>query len=273
MKTLALPHTPAQMAAAKDAIVNAVTEIHHQLKTIEKIGQPYKIYTALFRDRYYPDDAEKIIDQRMWNFVAESTVFGLLTHRDREQLRSELERETKPFNETAVNNLINNILDIAKYSAFTTIKKVYKDFTNTNYQSRWNQPEKRDNRQGIKQKFRIRSGGVSYDDRFGGSWSVSHRGSMLDDLYTVCKIIDGKSKHDYSDSFYSIAYDQITDKNNHKKIIETAYFDVQCFKNGNQQITFKRLDILKLLNKYGADKNELPDTMSKRYKPEHFTNA
>ncbi|MCA9397077.1 MAG: hypothetical protein KC649_07880, partial [Candidatus Omnitrophica bacterium] len=51
MKTLALPHTPAQMAAAKDEILNAVTEIHRLLKTIDKIGQPYKIYPALFRDR------------------------------------------------------------------------------------------------------------------------------------------------------------------------------------------------------------------------------
>lgn len=270
---LAPNQTPAQMAKAKQIILDAVTEIHRLLEVIDVTGKLYSIYPAQFRDYFRPKDAEESIDKSMWRFVARSTVFGLLTHRDREKLESDLERESRPFTEKAAQDLLDNILQIAQYSAFTTIKRVYKDFTDTNYQTRWNHPPKRDNRQGIKQKFRIRSGGVSYDDRFDGSWSVSHRGSMLDDLYTVCKIIDGKGKHDYNDTFYALAYDQIKSKDNPQKVIETEYFSVQCFKNGNQQITFKRLDILKLFNTYGADKNELPDTMSKRYKTEHFTTA
>jgi hypothetical protein len=52
-------------------------------------------------------------------------------------------------------------------------------------------------------------------------------------------------------------------------------YGVTAHKNRNQTVKWNKdkLDILRLLNKYGSDGTRLPDSMAKRYKPEHFEKA
>ena len=83
-------------------------------------------------------------------------------------------------------------------------------------------------------------------------------------------MLDGKSKPNYSNNMYQIAREQLKDiKKKSHPIITTPYFNVQCYQNGNTKVTFTRFDILAKLNKYGSS-GQLPDSMKKRYKSDHF---
>ena len=87
----------------------------------------------------------------------------------------------------------------------------------------------------------------------------------------VCYLLDGRGRPNYAERFSALANTAL--EHNKQNWVETDYFEVTCFKNGNQTVKWKedKLHILEDLNKYGAGlSNELPDILKKKYKKEHF---
>jgi hypothetical protein len=82
-------------------------------------------------------------------------------------------------------------------------------------------------------------------------------------------LIDGVGFADYSNDFLSL-YNAIPKG---QDWIDTGYFRVQAYLNGNTKVKWNedKLHILDKLNSIGSGRSsDLPDTMRKRYKAEHF---
>ena len=193
----------------------------------------------------------------------------LLTEGKKKELRESYCDEPPNFDAEQIAIFAHNIKNIYANSIDQTVKDVYGKLIGCDYNASDWRNRKADNLQGIKKQFRIAGGGISCD-RWGNYTyyrSEYARAFDFEDLYTVCKLLDGKSRHDYSDTFWTCIGK--TKDFRETGETETHWFKVKAFKNGNCFVTWTRLDILKEFNKIGGG-GQLPDVQSKKYKAEHW---
>jgi len=230
-----------------------------QLETeINQICDSHGLSTSadrLLNRGQYHHHSENDLDKSLWYLLANiSNLNGTMSRKARKKFDDMVEGKTPKFEREKVCEITQNIKQIYSANINQLLHEVYSSLIGCCYHgSSCN--HKRHNLTKVNQKFRI-----WYSRHF--DWAQLGD-SVFPDLYKLCKILDGKNESaNYADSPF---------KNYIKKLdpIETDYFDLKLYKNGNALVTFKRLDILQIINKYGGG-NALPDVMGKRYKQEHF---
>jgi len=266
---------------------NAILEKVKQIKQIEKeitlilnSANIQYIYanelSKSVQNNYQTDNFDysetiKLVDKCFWLTILEQLKLSTsMTENAKKQLYNKLNNNPPKFNLEEIKKIVANIKAIYGNNVMQTIKEVYNKLIGCYYKSTdWN-IKKRDNLKEVKKQFRI-SGNIYWSDygSLAGRWEMRDYTNYFnfEDFYTVCKILDGQSCSDYSNTFNVFAKEQLRDSNE----IKTKYFNVRLYKNGNQLITWTSYGekIRVLLNRYGSS-GRLPDTMGKRYKKEHF---
>lgn len=231
--------------------------------------------TQYDRDGWEEGRCDKYTRSKFWlALISETPLFSSMSEKARREFEKKIEDNPPPFTPDDISALAQNIDRLYVDNSLQVVTETYSRLIDCHYNgAHWNIRDKRDNRQGVKTTFRI-SGNLrwcSYSHKFEyrDDWYNSF---CYEDLLTCCYLIDGKSKpaHNSNLTFRSLSFAQLSRECD---TVSTPYFTVKCFINGNQLVRWQadQIHVLNKLNRHGSD-GSLPDTMSKRYKPEHFTN-
>ena len=216
---------------------------------------------------YSPKFDNKSTDEYFWKyFVRKSGLMQLMTENKKDKILDDLREHPEPFTDQYVYNMSSNLNNLYLENGSLLIEEVYQKlicchYHGTGYES------KKDNLQEVKKQFRC-YGSLTY--LYNGVLSQnSYRanGVNFEDLYRVFYLLDGKMNSKYSYNFNAIVNEQV-EENPQTNTIETEYFKIRHYLNGNNKVTIIRDDLLATLNKIGSGKTSLPDIMSKRYKKE-----
>jgi len=271
MFDIAKQNTVTEMLAARRSLLDAVRQLRELEAEIDRLGKPLGIYYYQIQRNYFREtETRQYIDRKLWETVARETLYGAMTEKAKEDFLRTLEQHPPEFTAENLEEIARSIEGIYRGNVEQTIFEVYTALIGAYYYGSHGQ-KKRDNLQEIKPQFRINEY-IRFDPDF-KKFRIGYGGKCLyEDLYTACKLLDGKSRYDYTDTFQAIAEAQLK---NGADTVATRYFSVKCYKNGNQLVTFSNDAIREQLNKIGsrAAGNALPDHMAKRYKPEHFENS
>jgi hypothetical protein len=278
MNELMKPQTVADLLRDYARLFAISDELNVLFKEIDTIQERHKIliYSRYSRSTEYykesKDTKKRMLDSAFWRaLVNMAGINEILTEGAKNNMEKEFQENPPSFTAEEIETFANNIQRIYGDSTDQTIKEVYKKLINCSYHG--SDVIKRDNLQGVAESFRISGGGIRWDGFFHRfkyeNYAYYYSTSFdFEDLYTVCKILDKKNRRDYSDKFLVLADAQL------KKgaFVDAGYFSVKPYKNGNILVTWIRKDILRLFNQIGGGQ-ALPDSMKKRYKPEHFERA
>jgi len=216
-----------------------------------------------------PESQLKRLNTSAWlSLLRVAGITELLTECKKQELRKMYCDNPPNFDAEQIGIFAQNIGNIYANSIDQTIKDVYAKLIGCHYNAASWRDKKADNLRGINQQFRISGGGISKSwGKFDYMRTSYSRTFDFEDLYTCCKLLDGKSRHDYSDTFW-VAIGKAPRFKEFGEM-ETKWFKIKAFKNGNTFVTWTRLDILKEFNKIGGG-GQLPDVQSKKYKAEHW---
>lgn len=245
------------------------TEFHmldHRKPPRDGYLEPYPNFDDIYTG--YPHDLEQQIrslDFSLWKFLLDKlSISRILTGKDKNDFYASIRNSGLKFCREEIDSLSANLNDLANRSAIKTIRSVYRQLIGTTYNGIVN--GKRDNLQKVENLFRISGTNFVYGDRY------IHSSGRFDwnDLIIACKLIEGKSI-DKTPDFWQ--YFHKRDKKNNPNQVDCFYFHLTTYKNGNVRCKWnpEKQNILDKLNLIGSgDWNNLPDSMRKRYKPEHF---
>lgn len=214
------------------------------------------------------DRCQKTIDFQFWReLLRRGMITNVMTDKTKNKYLEKIEQDTPEFTIKNVSELTQNIEHIYKNNAKQMVKEVYNYLIGCRYGD-WRH-KKKDNLNGVKKAFRC-SGNIRYDvyfERFKYE-DYDWAGLNFGDLLRVCYLLDGKNMGTYAERF-SVFADEVFNRG--EDTIETDYFSIKCYQNGNQYVKWnpKKDYIRERLNQIGGG-NGLPDSMSKRYKKEHF---
>lgn len=261
-----------------ETFVKARDRVKEKVLQIERLFKEIDLITKNLMDTSFKSDinngyqewdrCKKAIDFRFWyELLKRGMITNVMTDVSRNKYIDDLRDHTPEFSIENVSGLAQNIEHIYKDNAKQMVKEVYEKLIGCHYGS-WHQ-KKQDNLNGVKKAFRC-SGNINYDayfdrlryDEFG------KYGLNFGDLLRVCYLLDGKNMGTYAERF-SVFADEVFNRG--EDTIETDYFSIKCYHNGNQYVKWKEGKdyIRERLNQIGGG-NGLPDSMSKRYKKEHF---
>lgn len=269
--------TPAKIKSVFEMIEerNTVLMLAEQLQEYrEKIPGGW---SGALLNKYDRADFTKEVDRSFWQEVLErSSVCAGMTDREKHEFQKNIRDTPPPFDPENISAFSANAMRIFTEGVRHTLKIVFDEFTGTKYSSGHWRLDKVDNCRKIEKSFRCRAG-ISFEKRF-KQWSFySHYNTghfsgapSYNDLLAACHILDCKPAPTYANNFNFYFDSQVKKWNNPESPeIITPYFSVKAFKNGNQLVSFTRIDILELLNQSGAT-NQIPEGLKKKYKPEHF---
>lgn len=215
------------------------------------------------------------MDSAFWRAAFERIgITKVMSQKKRDEFLKGVDEKHTPFNTDNIIGLRQNADRIFRENSVGIVKEIYTTLIGCEYGD-W-KSKKKDNLQKIEKVFRTRGSDIRWL-----SWPMTPRfeyepdlrngnGLHFNDLFNACFLLEGLGVPDYHNNFYSIAQPQL--KGGTGKVV-TDYFTVQAYKNGNVKVSWNenKIDVLARLNAFGAgDENALPDTMRKRYKPEHF---
>ena len=225
----------------------------------------------LQNDRY-PEARIKKTDVAFWDHVLRT--YGLtssMTEKAKVEWMERIEREAPAFTFENCQALVQNMEEKYNRAAWETVREVYRQLIGCRYNGP-GRTSKFDNLQRVEEVFRCR-GNITWNSfwrRF--SYQTGWRsGINYDDLLTACYLLEGRGKPTYAENMYTHAHKAFEERGH---TLETEFFHLTCYKNGNQKVKWKadKLDTLARFNKYGSE-GGLPDPERKRYKPEHFRNG
>ncbi len=273
------PHAPAGIPTLSELLKrrDRIVEIIHQVEALkeEVCAEASALHRGHLFDWYNERHVENKIqftDVAYWNHVLYA--YGLtssMTEKAKAAWMERIEKEAPPFSLENCQALVQNMEEKYRRDGWETVKEVYRQLIGCRYQG----PRfmtKLDNLQRVEEVFRCR-GNISWYT-LGGRFDYKsewRNGINYDDVLTACFLLDGRGKPTYANDLYRISYETFL---NGGDTLETEYFTVRCYKNGNQKVHWKKdkLDSLARLNKVGSD-GGLPDPLKKRYKPAHFSNG
>lgn len=231
-----------------------------------------------------PDKDERIslrIDAAFWKCLTNSVLLtNAMTHKARGEFIDTLEKgENKtPFTLPEIEKAAAHYFEQYGKTVEATIREVFAQVVNCHYRGKVkgsNRHVKQDNCRRIEASFRIRSL-IAYRC-FTGKYSVDYPSKWngfrfsLDDLLTACHLAENGARPNYAKTFRAIA-EPIFETGG--DFVETEYFSVKCFKNGNQLVKWNKdkLGVLSEINRIGSGgAAEIAGPLRKRYKAEHFT--
>lgn len=215
------------------------------------------------------ETATKVTDKKFWRFIVQSSQLSrAMSEKAKADLDKKIDEEPPEFSQAEIEMYAANLDGLYASNGAQTIKEVYRALIGCKYWS--GHLTKEDNLQKVKPIFHCRWQ-IRWDAYFKTFRADSWYGQdcKYEDLLTACYLLDTGIKPDYAATFKALAGEQF----NEGPEVITPYFTVLAYKNGNQKVTWSKdkLHILDDLNKYGSDGTRLPGTLSKKYKPEHFT--
>lgn len=212
---------------------------------------------------------DKFYSLKSWEIlIKECKITNSMSEKGKTNYMEKIKKDTPIFNDFNINAFAQNVSNMYEDGFKGLLDDVWKSFQNCSYVASgggyW---YKKDNINRIKEKFIIMHGFdfSKYTKRISYS---GYKNELWEDMYSLCHILDGKSKPDYANNFNSMAHKEIKEKEN---VIECDYFSLKIYKNCNVHVTWNKnkIHILEKINSYGAG-GGLPDIREKKYKREHF---
>lgn len=258
-----------ELIELRNEVLNACNTIYELKECIDNKSSQYNVRSlyasALERLGYRKDECTQHIDAAFWQKIIEqSTVTNVMTERSKSEFLQKIEKKAPEFSKLEIGGFVQNITSIYGKSIDQTVHEVYSQLIGCRYSSGNWRIRKSDNLQKVEKCFRI-SGNIrfeSYNKRFYFD-GLTRYGFNFEDLLTVCRLLSGDGHAAWSETFEGLSDISFSKK---QDIVETPYFTVKCYLNGNQKVTFTDNKILEMLNKYGPSGNKLPDIIKKKCK-------
>lgn len=305
MSELKIPVTIVEVLKSKELVLES---LDNQIKLLEQLsGERHTCHTLLygrldahegtfreFFDKSVSSENKqqkiKELDYALWvySFDKMDLTKAMTASAKAEFLKNVIENNI-PFCEKEIIGLVMNADQIFNNSSLNTVRTVFNKLIGAEYESGDRRiARKKNNLQKIEQCFRLRNTDAKYYKSWNGEQDciekayysqnilsdaksyVSKHVVFIDDIITACRLIEGKGFTDYSNNFDGLCRQARKGQTS----VDTEYFNVQVFQNGNVKIRFHedKLDVLERLNAIGSGReNELGDAMKKRYKKEHFS--
>ena len=289
---LTLPMTIAELIKIRSEIIQSWKEANLAIESAEKAFA--KIHDKDFHyfletgrrgqeygTRYAIKEMTEALDYSLFVFaLCKLNITNAMTENARDKFLEEIKKNKTIFDERQLTGLAQNASKLFKDSSLNTVRQVYRQLIGVGYKAPAGSrmENKKDNLQKVEQVFRVGWSDVSLGKVWTGGYTIENTSwrygtssncFRFNDLLTACRLIDGKGVPDYSNNLDSI----IRAQEKGKHTVDTGYFELQAFQNGNVKVRWneEKIHVLEKLNAIGSGKeNAMPDTMRKRYKPEHF---
>jgi hypothetical protein len=232
------------------------------------------------KSRYEEKEMQREVDSRFWNHIITTTaVTNSMTEKAKSDYLKKIHDEPPEFTAEIILAFAQNANRIYGESIEQTIKEVFRTFTACHYAGGDWRNEKVSNCQRIEPKFRVYSP-VTWCQWSGYYWRENTHTS-LEDLLTALSLVDDKGRPAYDktcralfceqEKTRKIGIENLVEGTAKQPTLKTDYFTVTFYKNGNAYVVINedKYTTLEQLNKIGTS-GGLPDTMKKKYKPEHF---
>lgn len=250
------------------AMARALDEARAMLKReCEQLGERqhlfYDIENEYLKCSDYTDAPKKLagaVDRCCWKYFIDcSGIRDTMTEHRRRLLEQEVKESSPPYSAETAARLSANMRGLYVENMAETVREVFERLSGASYYT-GNRKRVQNNLSKIDRMFRV-NGNVSRHSWF-GRWEVSDYANTFryNDLEAVCFMLDGKRRPRYPETIEDrIKATQIESGS----IVENEYFSVALYKNGNQKVTFKRLDVLGKLNQYGPKGDRIAPVASK----------
>lgn len=192
-------------------------------------------------------EAAQTIQESFWRYtLAQTGIREAMSPTDRKRMDAMFENhETPPFDVANIVATLGGLAENADEIYKQAVREVWEDFRPGKYQS--NRHKTNGDPSGVQEKIILANGVENYGYGFSLGYS---RGQRLNELDKVFHVLDGKGlpKQDKYLS-YQIAGAMKQKETTH----ETEYFRFKWYMAGTLHIRIKRLDLLRELNRIGAD--------------------
>lgn len=248
-------------------LAQAIVDIKTRIDQIGTELSSYLEYASsnFERDNYRKDTIRAYVDKFVWlALVDQNKITNAMTESAKDAFKSTLDKDPPQFNETEIAAFAQNAQRLYIDSATQTFRDVFKEFTDCNY-GKWNDPKK-SNINFIAPTFRVHVGARR---GYGGGMELGHYNRSLQDLLTAAHLAD-QDRTDGTETLDRIIR-KAHEADKYADTFTTPYFSFQLFLNGNALVKWHpaKQHILDQINRFGAS-GELPDTLNRKYKPEHF---
>lgn len=300
MSDLKIPVTILEVLKSKELVLQSIErslEIQKQLSEenniirdllLKRLDAEQYTFHRFFQENVNDSNKDEKLNQldyALWVYSFDKMdLTKAMTEGAKSEFLKNVEEKKIQFNEKEIIGLVQNANQIFKNSSIETVRTVFRKLIGAEYESgNAKIRRKQNNLQKIEQCFRVRYTDAKYgtysrtiEKSYYSSDSYQRRKDssciFIDDIITACRLIEGKGFSDYSNNFDCLCRQAKRGQTE----VDTDYFNVQVFKNGNVKIRFheEKLEILERLNAIGSGReNELGDAMKKRYKKEHFSES
>jgi len=289
---LTLPMTISELIVIRATIIQSWAETNKAIESVDKAFARihdkdfvYFLETGRrgqeYGTKYAIKEMTEALDYSLFVFaLGKLNITNAMTQAAKDKYLEEIKRNKTVFNEMQLTGLAQNASKLFKDSSLNTVRQVYRQLIGVGYSapSGSGMEKKKDNLQKVEQVFRVGWSDISLQSNYSGGYTISETGwrygcasgyFRFNDLLTACRLIDGKGIPDYSNNLDALIRKQ--EKGSHT--LDTGYFTMQAYKNGNVKVNWNedQVHVLEKLNAIGSGReNAMPDTMRKRYKPEHF---
>ena len=261
-----------EMIKKRNAILDMCATIQQLKKAIDTEGALLSPYLesasySIERDHYYEKSVKKHVDHYTWlALVDQNKITNAMTDKAKNAFRETLCENPPEFCEKEIAAFAQNATRLYVESATQTFRDVFKEFTGCNYGD-WHNPKK-SNINFIASTFRAN---VGARPGYSGGMELSHYNRSLQDLLTAAHLADPDERT--TDTIEQIMR-SAKDHDKQTCTFRTAYFCFTLFRNGNALIKWnaEKQHILDQINRFGST-GELPDTLNRKYKPEHWKEA
>jgi len=241
-----------------------------------------------FEKRQDPIDVPEMtcaLDYSLYVYALEKlNITKAMTGKAKEDFLKQVKEKKTIFDEQQLTGLAQNAHVLFRDSSLNTVRQVYRQLIGVQYAgmgAKWGE-NKKDNLQKIERVFRVGWSDIKLETSWAGERRIAfvYRDPKIssscfhfNDLLTACRLIEGEGFTDYSNNI-DFMIRSLPSPN--VATLDCGYFELQAFLNGNVKVNWneEKIHILEKLNAIGSGReNDLPDSMRKRYKPEHFSGA
>lgn len=260
---------------AIDAIDTAFARIHDKDFTFieERRGQRFENR----QDKIDIKESTHALDYSLYVFaLGKLNITNAMTDSARDEYLAKIKEKKTVFDEKQLLGLAQNSARLFQDSSLNTVRQVFRQLIGVRYHAPASSrlESKKDNLQKVEKVFRVGYSDLGINTFNGSIEDSSWRrqgfsGFRFNDLLTACRLIEGVGFTDYSNNMSALC--RAVPKG--QKWVDTGYFTVEAYKNGNVKVNWnqEKIHVLERLNAIGSGReNAMPDTMRKRYKAEHF---
>lgn len=243
----------ATIAAVCQAYHDSVTDVQEAFRLLHQTDKRIKTvlvneYPHFLPDQWYlhDSDAEQCVKrlrrEGWWYIYRQTRVWEICSIKQRETLEKEARQGELPeLTELNVLAFLQKLGDSLPDMFQQALKEVFDWLRPQRY---WGAEYKTNNKFAIGKKVIL---GFCVDQRWGGHYDVYYaKKQHLQALDNVFHLLDGKGVSRYPNDLVT-AID--TAGNRGGQECQTPYFQCKWFRNGNLHVTFKRLDLVKEINK------------------------